>query len=419
MSSRRGARLGGRLWTETALGVPTDLGASWIHGANHNPLTTWCRTIGLPLAYAPTGSRRFYENGAFMRMPQMARRSLRGLAAAAWAATRSQQQARRTRTNASLGSVMEPLIADPRLPDFDRRFLAWITSMSESVEGAPADQIDLRHWYPGEANGVNALPVGGYTKLVQDAAAGVDVRLGAPTRSIRYTAEGVVVETSEASYAADAVIVTVPLGVLKDEVIRFEPALPAPKRVAIARIGFGGDAVMNKIVMRFETQFWPATNERCLVLPAQPADRGRYTNWLNVAQVLNAPVIMGFASGRAATVLEKSTDDGCIDAALANLARLTGRTPPRPTQTIVTRWLSDPWARGAYSFNSLHSSDADRSDYAWPIGGRIYFAGEGTQATDYGTVHAALRSGVEAASAIFRRWAGREANLAHAPWEEK
>ena len=33
-------RMGGRVWTATSLGFPTDLGASWIHGANpQNPLT--------------------------------------------------------------------------------------------------------------------------------------------------------------------------------------------------------------------------------------------------------------------------------------------------------------------------------------------------------------------------------------------
>ena len=413
------ARLGGRLWTETRLGVPTDLGASWIHGADHNPLSTWCRAIGLPLAFAPTGSRRFYADGAFMRTPALARKTWRGLVAAAAAAGRAQWQARRTAVPASLGSVMEPLIANPRLPPLDRRFLAWITSMSESVEGAPAERIDIAHWYPGEANGVNALPVGGYGRLVADAATGLALRCETPVRVIRYTRTEVTVETANELFTADAVVVTVPLGILKDDVIRFEPPLPAPKRAAIARLGFGGDAVMNKIVLRFDKQFWPDTNERSIVLPAQPDERGRYTNWINVAQLLKAPVIMGFASGRAAAMLEHSYDDAAsVELALANLARLTGTQPPAPTGVIVTRWLSDPWARGAYSYNSVHSSDADRLDYARPVGDRVYFAGEGTQAVDYGTVQAALRSGVDAASAIFRHWAGMEPTLANAPWHE-
>jgi monoamine oxidase len=128
---------------------------------------------------------------------------------------------------------------------------------------------------------------------------------------------------------------------------------------------------------------------------------------------------MGFAGGRAATRLERGCDDETsVDAALANLARLTGQTPPRPTNVIVTRWLSDPWARGAYSYNSVYSSNADRKEYARPVGERIYFAGEGTQTTDYGTVQAALRSGVDTARAIFQRWAGVEASMVNVPWEK-
>ncbi len=213
-------------------------------------------------------------------------------------------------------------------------------------------------------------------------------------------------------------IVTAPLGLLKDEAIRFDPPLPAPKRAAIARLGFGGRAVMNKIVLRFDERFWPDTNERCILLPAEPAGRGRYTNWINLAHLAGAPIIMGFASGNAATALDcTASDEECVALARTNLARLAGCTVPHPTGVSVTRWLNDPWARGAYSFNSVLSSDADRTDYARPVGDHLYFAGEGTQAEDYGTVQAALRSGEVTAAAIFRHWTHREPCLANAPWQ--
>ena len=31
-------RVGGRIWTDNSLGTPLDLGASWIHGINNNPI---------------------------------------------------------------------------------------------------------------------------------------------------------------------------------------------------------------------------------------------------------------------------------------------------------------------------------------------------------------------------------------------
>ena len=47
--------------------------------------------------------------------------------------------------------------------------------------------------------------------------------------------------------AADAVVISVPLGVLKKEVIAFQPPLPQRKQTAIRQLGFG---VLNKVCPR-------------------------------------------------------------------------------------------------------------------------------------------------------------------------
>ena len=53
--------------------------------------------------------------------------------------------------------------------------------------------------------------------------------------------------------AADAVLVTVPLGVLQAGALGFTPPLPAWKQGAIARLGFG---LLNKVVLCFDSPFW-------------------------------------------------------------------------------------------------------------------------------------------------------------------
>ncbi len=40
-------RVGGRMWTDSSLGVPLDLGASWIHGVNGNPITKLAKQFGV------------------------------------------------------------------------------------------------------------------------------------------------------------------------------------------------------------------------------------------------------------------------------------------------------------------------------------------------------------------------------------
>lgn len=60
-------------------------------------------------------------------------------------------------------------------------------------------------------------------------------------------------EGEEEELVADAVVVTLPLGVLKAGKVSFSPPLPAPKLAAIGRLGFG---VLNKVYLRFSKPFW-------------------------------------------------------------------------------------------------------------------------------------------------------------------
>ena len=50
------------------------------------------------------------------------------------------------------------------------------------------------------------------------------------------------------------------------------------------------------------------------------------------------------------------------------------------------------------------------------LGQRVFFAGEATEPVEYGTVHAALWSGEQAAEAIWRAACGVEAGRQMRPW---
>lgn len=415
-------RIGGRTWTDDSLGAPCDLGASWIHHADANPLTRWCQAIGVDLVYAPVGQRRFYENGDFARLTPLIRRAWRGMVRAslriASATLQSRMQVLLGRTRqTSVAQVAQPLIDNEHLPLFDRQLLAWMVSASEGVQGAPAEEIDLRNWYPSESNSINALPAGGYRRLVQDVASGLDVRLNTSAVAVVRHDTGMVVQTASDAFMADAVVVAVPLSILKQGKIRFEPALEQRKQAAIAAIGFGGDAVLNKLHLRFERRFWPDTLERCITLPVNPQQRGRFTNWINAEPIYRAPILLTFCTGRAAAELDRTaSDEDVLAEALTALARLLNQPIPQPVAFHFTRWLSDPWAMGSYSYSSIHSSDADRLAYAQPVGDRLYFAGEATRVEDYGTVNAALLSGEQAACDLVRRFTHQTPDVTHLPY---
>jgi len=81
--------------------------------------------------------------------------------------------------------------------------------------------------------------------------------------SIKYTPQGAHVATfSGLQLSADAVIITVPIGVLKAGTINFQPA--RPKRAAISGIGAG---IENKVVLLFENVFWPGVEFLGLWVP--------------------------------------------------------------------------------------------------------------------------------------------------------
>ena len=164
---------------------------------------------------------------------------------------------------------------------------------------------------PREATGVNAMPLGGYRGLVAAAAAGLDIRLNCAVGLIADDDRGVTLQTQTGPLSGDAVVVTVPLSLLKTKRILFDPPLPAAKQAAIARIGYGGEAVLNKIFLRFGL----ASGRTCRIAASRcrrrPA-RGFFSNWVNLEPVQGAPVLVGFASGHAAARLDRDADDAVI-----------------------------------------------------------------------------------------------------------
>ena len=194
-------------------------------------------------------------------------------------------------------------------------------------------------------------------------------------------------DTSHGPVTADRVIVTVPLGVLKAQTIAFDPPLPETKRRAIERLGFG---LLNKVVLAFEEPFWPESPDMLgLVGPQQPV-----ADLVNGLMFADTPLLVGLRGGAAARSREELSDQDAIGEVL------TALDAPEPTGALVTRWASDPYARGSYSFLAVGSSPADLRALAEPASERLLFAGEATQEDFFATVHGAYMSGIREADRI-------------------
>ncbi|MEZ4622136.1 MAG: NAD(P)/FAD-dependent oxidoreductase [Caldilineaceae bacterium] len=213
------------------------------------------------------------------------------------------------------------------------------------------------------------------------------------------------IATNRGVYPADMAIVTTLFGHFEKRVNSLRPAAARRKRTAICNIGYGEGAVLNKLIIRFSQRLLAGDQQSLfLSLLEDSKERGLFTSWINLERFTDAPLLMSFTNGKIGATLDQTgTDEEILQHGLNILRRMFGCLPPGPVGHIFTRWLSDPWAQGSYSYPKVGYDLNDRLRYAEPVANQLYFAGEATDLTHYGTVHAApCQSGQQAAE---RLWA--------------
>lgn len=117
------------------------------------------------------------------------------------------------------------------------------------------------------------------------------------------------------NFVADAVIVTVPIGVLKANLIQFEPKLPEWKVSAISDLGVGNE---NKIALLFDKVFWPNVELLGIVAPTSYA----CGYFLNLHKATSHPVLVYMAAGRFANDLEKLSDESAAKFVMLQLKKM-------------------------------------------------------------------------------------------------
>lgn len=415
-------RTGGRVWTDDRLGAPLDLGGSWIHGLEGNPLTLWCEKLGIDLVESQ-GERLLIDKRATAPTREgQRRRAILGRAAfraaIEWASWKSKAMARSWGPRSiSVKQAVEPLLHARWLPEIDRLVVATFVEMSEGVQSAPWDAVSAEEWFPTEGLDRNAQPRGGFKPLLGDAAHGLDIRHGAAVERIGWSDHGVtaVLQGGE-QVVADRAVITVPIGLLRAGLPALDPLPPEAQRLALGRLGYGA-GILGKIYLRFPRRFWPEQPKWFGRLPDAPDRRGTFNTWVSHEMETGLPILLSFANGRTAIHLDREGSDDEVKAlAMASLRDMFGNDIPEPEAMVYPRWLSDPWSRGGYSYPGVGSDPDDGRAYARPLGNRVFFAGEATEPVEYGTVHAALWSGEQAAEAIFRAATGAGPMRDARPW---
>ena len=376
-------RIGGRIWTDRiGGGAPVDLGASWIQGVEGNPIAAIAAENGIETT--PTD----YDN-AFVHFHggDEAHPTDDHLVRDFWLLARSTP-------NAPLRAVYERYAES--LAETDKHYLAYVLStVVEHEFGADIEDVSLESVSGGDTfAGNDALFAAGYGQIIDRLAQGLDFRLEHPVTTIDYSGQRVVIGTGPGmTFDAAAAIVTVPLGVLKSGFPAFQPALPRRKRRAIDQLGMG---VLNKTCLLFDDVFWQEDVE---LIGYVGAETGQWAEALNLYPYTGQPILMMFNAGSYGARIEAMPDAEVVSHALAVLTDMYGSVP-RPKDALITRWRSDPWSYGSYSYVPVGSSFRRHLDLARPVDGKVFFAGEATHRDYPATVHGAFLSGVRAAREV-------------------
>lgn len=402
-------RLGGRVHTEGGV----DLGAHWIHGTEGNPLTNLARQLGIPTLFV--GGDSTYSGGwehlavyGSGRVPMSADEKLRNILTAD--AVRDDLDAFRRRqieagaADMSVDDALRQVLARRQLSEDERRSVEWHIALS-SRDDCAADERNLSFlwWDDGyEVYGYgDSIVVGGLSALVDALARGLDVRFGQVVRRIQYagveSAAATRVITEHETFDADAVISTLPLGVLKASSVHFSPALPQEKQEAIARLGMGN---LTKVVLRFARPFWPR-DQYVFGYQCRPIERYP-TLVVNLWKTHQIPALVLVTGGELAREIEEWTEDEVSSWGMDVLCDLFGSAVAQPLSVERTRWGLDPFSRGSYSYLALGATPADIDTLAEPVGGRLFFAGEATYRHHWGGAHGAYASGLREAARLTR-----------------
>lgn len=324
--------------------------------------------------------------------------------------------------DSTLGSVLDDAISQYKslveLNALDHRLINWHIANLEYSNATNLHNLSLSLWDIDAGNeweGSHTMVIGGYQSVARGllhCPTPLDVTSKSPVKRISYQADSFTgsasIECEDGKVVeADSVVCTVPLGVLKHGNIEFSPPVPDWKSQAIERLGFG---ILNKVVLVYDQVFWESDRHIFGVLrnASDPestsqheyrGSRGRFFQWFNVTNTTGMPCLLALMAGDAGFDTEISSNEDLVREATETLRSIFGPDVPHPLEAVVTRWGSDPFARGSYSSAAPDMQPEDYDNMAKPLG-NLFFAGEHTIGTHPATVHGAYLSGLRAASEV-------------------
>jgi monoamine oxidase len=235
----------------------------------------------------------------------------------------------------------------------------------------------------------------GLGALLTRLAAGLPILLGSPVKTIEsWSKLRLEVDSAKGQFRTGAIIVTVSTNVLTSGKIKFAPDLPKRHLDAANKLKLGShdhvalELTGNPLGLRAdELVFEQSTSRQTAAIFA------------NMGGSTICVVDVGGTFGRE---LSAKGEAAMVDFAATWLSGLYGADIKNSVKRRhATRWNNEPWVLGAWSAAAPGAQPA-RKILTEPVSGRIFFAGEATHDSLWGTVNGAWDSGERAADAVLK-----------------
>jgi len=380
-------KAGGRLRTDRSLGIAFDEGASWIHGpGGGNPLTVLAQKAGANTFLTNDDSIAVYDiNGtayADSFLENSENQFDNALDAVRSAGT----------LNQSFQSVFNNLYASQST---NRLWQYMLSAFLEFNTAGDISKLSSKYFDDDEAfPGDDLIITNGYDKFTDYLGKGIDIRLNMRVSAVDYSTNKTLVTSNNETFEADYTLLTVPLGVLKNNSVTFLPNLPQNKQQAIASMQMGN---VNKFLLLWNDAFWDTNLQ---YIGYTPESKGKFNYFLNLKKFVPANALMTFAFGDFADLSETMSDNQIISEIMSHLKTIYGNNTPNPKAMLRTKWRQSVNTFGAYSFAANNTTTQDFDILAQSVDKKLFFAGEHTSRDYRGTVHGAYLSGIREANKI-------------------
>jgi monoamine oxidase len=380
-------KAGGRIRSNRSQGFLFEEGASWIHGTQKtNPLLDLAKNAGATTIASDFDNMVYFDTDGSKYAQSVIDKKNTEFDNIVTSLSKSGA------TDKSFETVF-----DAKYPNYlNDRLWKHLVSANIEFDIAPLSELSSLDYDDDDSfTGDDLIITNGYDSIITYLSKDLDLRLNERVSQIEYSGAKVKVTTNSMTHEADYVVVTIPLGVLKKNVVSFSPSLPIAKQQAITKLGVN---VVNKFILTWDTAFWDNSN---LFIGYTPETRGKFNYFVNVKNYtpsLNA--LMTFAVGKFGVASESLSDADVIKQIMEHLRVIYGSKIPEPKTMLRTKWGQNPNAYGAYSFVATNARSTEFDVMQEAVDNKLFFAGEHTIKDHRATVHGAYLSGIREADKI-------------------